>query len=118
MKLLGDLGQRPSLPGHAIAGWGFKTSIVMLPLVMLKARATSRTSFAMGESPLTNAMLALHVGRACERSILNEGVAQPLFVDMKWAPAEADARFTQSLVRAVMVAGPPIRATRGHGAMP
>jgi hypothetical protein len=62
----------------------------MLPVVMLKARATSRISFAMGESPLTNAMLALHVGRACERSILNEGVAQPLFVDMKWAPAEAD----------------------------
>jgi hypothetical protein len=30
----GDLGQRPLLPGHAIAGWGFKTSIVMLPVVM------------------------------------------------------------------------------------
>ena len=29
------------LPGQAIAGWGFKTSIVMLPVVMLKARATS-----------------------------------------------------------------------------
>jgi len=41
MKLLGDLGQRPSLPGHAIACWGFKTSIVMLPVVMLKARATN-----------------------------------------------------------------------------
>ena len=43
----GDLGQRPLLPGHAIAGWGFKTNIVMLPVVMLKARATSRISFAM-----------------------------------------------------------------------
>jgi hypothetical protein len=41
-----DLGQRPLLPGQAIAGWGFKTSIVMLPVVMLKARATSRISFA------------------------------------------------------------------------
>src|SRR6476620_995979 len=39
--------QRP-LPGHAIAGWGFKTIIVMLPVVMLNARATSRISFAMG----------------------------------------------------------------------
>jgi hypothetical protein len=41
-----DLGQRP-LPGHAIAGWGFKTSIVMLLVAMLKARATSNISFAM-----------------------------------------------------------------------
>jgi hypothetical protein len=40
------------LAGHAIAGWGFKTSIVMLPVVMLKARATSRISFAIKESPL------------------------------------------------------------------
>ena len=40
------------LPGHAIAGWGFKTSIVMLPVAMLKARATSRISFAIRESPL------------------------------------------------------------------
>ena len=48
MKLLGDLGQCPSLPGHAIACWGFKTSIVMLPVVMLKARATSRIIFAIG----------------------------------------------------------------------
>ena len=47
MKLLGDLGQRPSLPGHAIACWGFKTSIVMLPVATLKARATSNISFAM-----------------------------------------------------------------------
>src|SRR6476661_10461400 len=47
-----DLGQRPLLPGHAIAGWGFKTSIVMLPVVMLKARATNRISFAIRESPL------------------------------------------------------------------
>jgi hypothetical protein len=47
MKLLGDLGQRPSLPGHAIACCGFKTSIVMLPVAMLKARATSNISFAM-----------------------------------------------------------------------
>ena len=90
MKLLGDLGQRPSLPGHAIACCGFKTSIVMLPVAMLKARATSNTSFAM------KSLLSLNAR----------------------APAEADARFTQSLVRAVMVAGPPIRATRGHGAMP
>jgi hypothetical protein len=35
------------LPGHAIAGWGFKTSIVMLLVAMLKARATSNISFAM-----------------------------------------------------------------------
>ena len=39
--------QRPSLPGHAIACWGFKTSIVMLPVATLKARATSNISFAM-----------------------------------------------------------------------
>jgi len=90
MKLLGDLGQRPSLPGHAIACWGFKTSIVMLPVVMLKARATNRIASTWG-------------------SLLSQNAR---------APAEADARFTQSLVRAVMVAGPPIRATRGHGAMP
>ena len=49
MKLLGD--QRPLLPGHAIACWGFKTSIVMLPVATLKARATSNISFAMRVSP-------------------------------------------------------------------
>jgi len=47
------------LPGHAIAGWGFKTIIVMLPVVMLNARATSRISFAMGSLLSQNAMLAL-----------------------------------------------------------
>jgi hypothetical protein len=60
-----DLGQRPLLPGHAIAGWGFKTSIVTLPVVMLKARATSRISFAI-RSLLSQG----YVGRACGQSIL------------------------------------------------
>jgi hypothetical protein len=46
MKLLGDLGQRPLLPGHAIACWGI-TSNVVLPVATLKARATSNISFAM-----------------------------------------------------------------------
>jgi hypothetical protein len=41
MKLLGDLGQRPSLPGHAIACWGFKTSIVMLPVAAMFAYAAA-----------------------------------------------------------------------------
>jgi hypothetical protein len=52
------------LPGHAIAGWGFKTSIVMVPVVMLKARA-SRISFAMGSLLSQKAMLVLiYVGHA------------------------------------------------------
>jgi hypothetical protein len=60
------------LPGHAIAGWGFKTSIVMVPVVMLKARATSRINFAMGSLLSQKAMLFSYVGRACGHSILNE----------------------------------------------
>src|SRR6476469_7491542 len=60
-----DLGQRPLLPGHAIAGWGFKTSIVMLPVVMLKARATSRISFAMGSLLSQSA----NVGFACREGL-------------------------------------------------
>jgi hypothetical protein len=58
------------LPGHAIAGWGFKTSIVMVPVVMLKARATSRISFAMGSFLSQKAMLVcIYVVRACGHSI-------------------------------------------------
>jgi hypothetical protein len=38
-------------------------------VVMLKARATSRISFAMRSVLLQNAMLALHVGRAWGHSI-------------------------------------------------
>ena len=61
------------LPGQAIAGWGFKTSMVMLPVVMLKARATSKISFAMGRLLSQKAMPRYsHVGRTCGHSILNE----------------------------------------------
>jgi len=45
----------------------------MLPVVMLKAKATSRISFAMGSLLSQNVMLASHVGRAWAHSILNEG---------------------------------------------
>jgi hypothetical protein len=66
--------------GHAIAGWGFKTSIVMLPVVMLKARATSRISFAMGsllsQRPCRRynyvGRACGYVGRAFGHSILNK----------------------------------------------
>jgi hypothetical protein len=86
----GDLGQRPLLPGHAIAGWGLKTSIVTLPVVMLKARATSRISFAMGSLLSQKAILVTcREGMRAFNPELGR-VAEPLLADMKWAPTEAD----------------------------
>ena len=55
----------------------FKTNIVMLPVVMLNARATSRIIFAIG-GVSCHKTLCLHVGRVGGHSILNAGVAQPL----------------------------------------
>jgi hypothetical protein len=43
---IGQTARQWPLPGHAIAGCGFKTSIVMLPVLMVKASATSRTSLS------------------------------------------------------------------------
>src|SRR5262249_34713414 len=52
---------------------------VMLPVVMLKARATSRISFAIRSLLLLNAMLTLHVGRTWGHSIRG---TKPLLVEM------------------------------------
>ena len=64
---IGQTARQWPLPGHAIAGCGFKTSIVMLPVLMVKASATSRTSFVMVRSPLGKGRVARHIGRTCER---------------------------------------------------
>jgi hypothetical protein len=58
---IGQTARQWPLPGHAIAGCAFKTSIVMLPVLMVKASATSRTSFVMVRSPLGKGRVARHM---------------------------------------------------------